>query len=77
MTDNVSRVPAGYYRAEGMIKNVNTIEEYRSADRGSMLQQAGRTVSPGQRSGTVVGPDDILRYGTLLTMAPSTLVLLS
>lgn len=29
-----------------MIKNVNTIEEYRSIDKGSMLQQAGRTVSP-------------------------------
>jgi Ubiquitin-like modifier-activating enzyme ATG7 N-terminus len=41
----VIRVPAGYYRAEGMIKNVNTIEEYRSIDKGSMLQQAGRTVS--------------------------------
>lgn len=77
MTDNVSRVPAGYYRAEGMIKNVNTIEEYESTDRERMLQQAGRTVSPGQRAGIVVRPDDMLRYGTLLTMAPSTLVLLS
>ena len=39
------RVPAGYYRAEGMIKNVNTVEEYKEIDKISMLQQAGKTVS--------------------------------
>ena len=53
MTDDVSRVPAGYYRAEGMIKNVNTVEDYKGIDKGSMLQQAGRTVSPGQGSSRV------------------------
>ena len=37
----------GFYRAEGIIKNVNTIEEYRAlcSDRAAFLQQAGRTVS--------------------------------
>lgn len=35
---------AGYYRAEGMIKNVNTIEEYRNLDKAVVLNQAGRTV---------------------------------
>jgi len=39
------RVPTGYYRAEGMIKNVNTIEEYRSIDKNALLLQAGKTVS--------------------------------
>ena len=39
-----SRVPAGQYRAEGMIKNVNTIEEYKDIDKMSLLQQAGKTV---------------------------------
>jgi ubiquitin-like modifier-activating enzyme ATG7 len=39
-----SRVPAGCYRAEGMIKNVNTIEEYKEIDKITMLQQAGKTV---------------------------------
>ena len=39
-----SRVPAGYYRAEGMIKNVNTIEEYKDIDKIRLLQQAGKTV---------------------------------
>jgi ubiquitin-like modifier-activating enzyme ATG7 len=38
-------MPAGYYRAEGTIKNVNTIEEYTKTDKMSMLQQAGKTVS--------------------------------
>ena len=38
------RVPAGSYRAEGMIKNVNTIEDYRALDKTAILNQAGRTV---------------------------------
>jgi ubiquitin-like modifier-activating enzyme ATG7 len=37
-------VPAGHYRAEGMIKNVNTIEDYKDIDKISLLQQAGKTV---------------------------------
>ena len=40
----VLRVSMGFYRAEGMIKNVNTIEEYKSLDKGAILTQAGRTV---------------------------------
>lgn len=40
----VDRAPAGYYRAEGMIKNVNTIEEYRNMDKSQMIVQAGKTV---------------------------------
>lgn len=43
--ENGNRVPTGYYRAEGLIKNVNTIEEYRNTDRTHILQQAGKTVS--------------------------------
>lgn len=42
---NGNRVPTGYYRAEGLIKNVNTIEQYRNIDKTHMLQQAGKTVS--------------------------------
>jgi ubiquitin-like modifier-activating enzyme ATG7 len=57
------RVPAGYYRAEGMIKNVNTIEEYRSIDKGNMLQQAGRTVRFPNLS--KVALSNIARFGTL------------
>lgn len=38
------RVPLGYYRAEGMIKNVNTIEEYKNVDKRQMLEQSGKMV---------------------------------
>lgn len=44
ITDQINRAPAGYYRAEGMIKNVNTIEEYRNMDKPQMIIQSGRTV---------------------------------
>lgn len=40
-----SRVSAGFCRAEGVIKNVNTAEEYRTLDKGFILSQAARTVS--------------------------------
>lgn len=39
-------VPAGLYRAEGMIRNMNTIEDYRGLDMTAILNQAGRTVRP-------------------------------
>jgi hypothetical protein len=42
---NPPSAPASYYRAEGMIKNVNTVEEYRNMDRAKMLHQAGQMVS--------------------------------
>lgn len=38
------RAPSGLYRAEGMIKNFNTIEEYRNADKSQLLTQSGKTV---------------------------------
>lgn len=37
-------VPAGLFRAEGMLKNVNTIEEYRALDRSAIIEQAANTV---------------------------------
>lgn len=37
-------VPAGFCRAEGVIKNVNTAEEYKNLDRGAIISQSGRTV---------------------------------
>ena len=70
------RVPAGYYRAEGMVKNVNTIEEYRKLDKGIVLTQAARTVSttshPFRR--LVIATHLVSRYGMRSTMAQYTLV---
>ena len=37
-------MPAGYYRAEGFIRNFNTIEDYKNADRAKVLELAGRTI---------------------------------
>ena len=39
-----SSVPNNYYRAEGIIKNLNTVEEYKALDKAAFLNQAGRTV---------------------------------
>jgi hypothetical protein len=39
-----TRIPAGFYRAEGIIKNVNTIEDYKKLDKPAVLNRAGRTV---------------------------------
>jgi len=37
-------MPGGYYRAEGFIRNFNTIEDYKNADRTKILELAGRTI---------------------------------
>jgi len=42
---DLDRVPAGHIRAEGKIKNVNTIEDFKIMDKGAMLQTAGKQVS--------------------------------
>jgi len=38
------RMPGGYFRAEGFIRNFNTIEDYKNADRAKVLELAGRTI---------------------------------
>jgi hypothetical protein len=42
-------VPSGYYRAEGVIRNVNTIEDYKALDKPAVLTTAARTVSKKQQ----------------------------
>ncbi|KAF2402473.1 hypothetical protein EJ06DRAFT_574357 [Trichodelitschia bisporula] len=37
-------IPSGFYRAEGWIKNFNTIEEYKNASRPQIIELASRTV---------------------------------
>ncbi|KAI4154370.1 MAG: hypothetical protein L6R39_001397 [Caloplaca ligustica] len=55
-------VPKGFYRAEGTIKNVNTIEDYRKLDKNAILNQAGRTVcSDGLSRIGSVSADSILQ----------------
>ena len=64
----------GYYRAEGSIKNVNTIEEYRNIDKAQMLRQSGETVSRNNTGQLDTAPLTSLRYGMQLMMVASTLV---
>ncbi|OAL70832.1 E1-like protein-activating enzyme Gsa7p/Apg7p [Trichophyton violaceum] len=62
-------VPAGYYRAEGMIKNVNTIEEYRNADKPAILQLAGKTIWDAINDGTIYSCPSLLASFTVLSFA--------
>ena len=55
-----------------MIKNVNTIEEYRNLDKTAILAQAGRTVSQNSHVYILlkaVSVDPKHRYGTPLQTA--------
>jgi len=45
LTDCTYSVPNGFHRGEGIIRNFNTIEEYRSVDKPAHLERAGRMVS--------------------------------
>lgn len=38
-------VPAGFVRAEGKIKNVNTLEAFKDLDKTAIIQAAGKQVS--------------------------------
>ena len=62
-------VPAGYYRAEGMIKNTNTIEDYRNLDKVQMLQQAGRTIWDAINDGSIFSCPSLLASFLVLSYA--------
>ncbi|KAI9924498.1 Autophagy- protein 7 (Autophagy- E1-like activating enzyme atg7) [Aspergillus wentii] len=60
---------AGFYRAEGMIKNFNTVEEYRNIDKTSMLQQTGKTVWDAINDGTIYSCPSLLSSFLILSFA--------
>ena len=62
-------VPAGFCRAEGMIKNVNTIEEYRNLDKGAILSQAARTIWAAINDGTIYSCPSLLALFTAICFA--------
>ncbi|MCJ1281691.1 Autophagy protein 7 [Xylographa opegraphella] len=62
-------VPAGFYRAEGMIKNVNTIEDYRALDKSAILNQAGRTIWAAIDDGTIYSCPSLLASFTIVCFA--------
>ncbi|KAI9818295.1 MAG: Autophagy protein 7 [Thelocarpon impressellum] len=62
-------VPAGYCRAEGMIKNVNTIEEYRTMDKAAVLQRAGLTIWDAITDGTIYSCPSLLASFSVISFA--------
>lgn len=62
-------VPAGCYRAEGMIKNFNTIEDYRNSDKLAMIQQAGKTIWDAINDGTIYSCPSLLVSFLVLSFA--------
>ena len=62
-------VPAGFFRAEGMIKNVNTVEEYRNIDKLAMIQQAGKTIWDAINDGTIYSCPSLLASFLVLSFA--------
>ncbi|KAE8400431.1 hypothetical protein BDV37DRAFT_204472 [Aspergillus pseudonomiae] len=62
-------VPAGFYRAEGLIKNVNTIEEYRAADKTLLLHRSGRMIWDAIKDGTIYSCPSLLSSFAILSYA--------
>ncbi|KAL4746772.1 hypothetical protein BDW72DRAFT_210161 [Aspergillus terricola var. indicus] len=62
-------VSSTYYRAEGMIKNVNTIEEYAKVDKMCMLQQAGETIWDAIKNGSIYSRPSLLSAFIILSYA--------
>ncbi|OQE44242.1 hypothetical protein PENCOP_c002G07175 [Penicillium coprophilum] len=64
-----SEAPAGYYRADGMIKNVNTVEEYRNLDRSQLLHQAGQMIWDAIHDGTILSSPSLLCSFVIVSFA--------
>ncbi|KAF2835109.1 E1-like protein-activating enzyme Gsa7p/Apg7p [Patellaria atrata CBS 101060] len=62
-------IPASYYRAEGMIKNVNTIEEYKNMDRAAVLERAARTIWDAINDGTIYSCPSLLASFSAISFA--------
>ncbi|KAL2866353.1 putative autophagy ubiquitin-activating enzyme ApgG [Aspergillus lucknowensis] len=62
-------VPASHHRAEGIIKNVNTIEEYVNTDKVGMLRQSGKTIWDAINDGTIYSCPSLLSSFVILSYA--------
>ncbi|KAH0559110.1 Autophagy protein 7 [Trichoglossum hirsutum] len=63
------QVPKAYCRAEGIIKNVNTIEEYKALDRAEVLQRAGRTIWEAINDGSIYSCPSLLSSFSVISYA--------
>ncbi|QIW98764.1 hypothetical protein AMS68_004282 [Peltaster fructicola] len=60
---------AGYYRAEGMIRNYNTIEEFRQVDRTAHIEQAGKIIWDAINDGTIYSCPSLLASFSVICFA--------
>ncbi|EKG21124.1 hypothetical protein MPH_01543 [Macrophomina phaseolina MS6] len=60
---------AGYYRAEGIIKNVNTIEAYKNIDRPQLIERAGRIIWDAINDGTIYSCPSLLASFSAISFA--------
>ncbi|EME81177.1 uncharacterized protein MYCFIDRAFT_49286 [Pseudocercospora fijiensis CIRAD86] len=54
--------PQNYYRAEGTIKNFNTIEEFRQVDKSAHIEKAGRMIWDAICDGTIYSCPSLLAH---------------
>ncbi|KAI9889895.1 MAG: Autophagy protein 7 [Vezdaea aestivalis] len=60
---------ANWYRAEGIFKNVNTLEDYKNLDRKAILHQAGRMIWDAISDGTIFSCPSLLVTFTVISYA--------
>jgi len=53
-------IPLNFYRAEGILRNVNTIEEYKALDTKEIMNRAGRTIWDAIVDGTIYSCPSLL-----------------
>lgn len=61
--------PLGKARAEGVIKNVNTIEDFRNTDKAAMLKLAGRQIWDAINDGSIYSVPSLLSSFIILSYA--------
>ncbi|KAL1836563.1 hypothetical protein VTJ49DRAFT_4924 [Mycothermus thermophilus] len=62
-------VPAGMTRAKGYIKNFNTIEDFKNADKSAMITDAGRQIWEAIQDGTIYSVPSLLSSFIILSFA--------
>ncbi|KAF2747114.1 hypothetical protein M011DRAFT_403194 [Sporormia fimetaria CBS 119925] len=61
--------PANYFRGEGILKNCNTMEDFKKLDRHAVLERAGRTIWEAIHDGSIYECPSLLSSFTLITFA--------
>ncbi|EHA55718.1 Autophagy protein 7 [Pyricularia oryzae] len=64
-----SHVPMGYTRADGSIRNFNTIEDFKKADKGAILRQAGAQIWDAIKDGSIYEIPSLLSSFAILSYA--------